>query len=150
MPQSTTFGVNDLLLFITIVYNIIAIFAESNSEITSLCKGSFLWISVLVSTFIHFYANVVAKLDTKTFVKMINSVLFLLTDIFILSQLCSSCSGKLLTTSTYTASICNFIVFAWYFCVNIYLIVLAYGVNTLPVTHATLVQYGAIPTVESV
>lgn len=148
--MSVPFMINDLLLFITMIYNIIAIFAESNSEITSLCKGSLLWMSVLLSVFVHFYANVVAKLDTKIFIKIFNVTLFLFVDIFILSQLCSSCSGKILNTSTYIASICNFVVFAWYFCVNVYLLILEYGVNTFPSTHAMLVQYGAIPTVESV
>jgi hypothetical protein len=142
-----TYNVNNVLFFFTVIFNICAI-GDGNRIITSKCPNSLLWPSILLSICVHFYAYAISQLDTTIFVKIINIVVFISVGLFILMQLCASCTENLSDTSTYIASICNFVVFSWYFCVNIYQIILKYGINTQPTTHAIIVDpqymYGSI------
>jgi len=147
------YNANIVLFIATEFFNICAI-AESNHVVLSKCPNSLLWTSVLLSVFVHFYAYAVAKLDTTIFMKFINSIVFLNMGLFILVQLCTHCTGNISDTYTFMASVCNFVVFAWGFCVNIYQIILRYGVDKQPTTHAIIVDprfvYGQVSQVENV
>jgi hypothetical protein len=142
-----TYEFHGLLFFFTVLFNIFAIL-DGNRVIASKCPNLFLWPSVLLSIFVHFYAYAVSKLDTTLCVKIINGIVFLSVGLFILVQLCFSCTENLSNTNTYMALVCNFVVFSWYFCVTIYQIILKYGVTTQPITHAIFVDpqyiYGSI------
>lgn len=147
MPAETPYNVNDLLLFVAQLYTLIAFLFENNANIVSLCPNSLLYTTLPVAIFVYFYVYNVSKLQTKLIINVINCIVFFSCAIFILSQVCTICNGKIANMYTYFAAICNSCVMTWFGCVNIKKIIEEHGVNTPIATTIASVQYQSVSTV---
>lgn len=129
MPVKTPYNVNDSLLHFAQVYTLFAFLFENNANIIKLCPNSLLYSTLPVAMIVYCYVWNISKLYTKLIVDVINCIVFFSCAIFILSQVCTICDGKLGHTFTYIAGILNSCIIVWFGCASLKKIIEKYGVN---------------------